>query len=74
MANVKCIKPGIWAVFAVLAAALLTVGCASQGDGDEVDVQPIRCPKNMTMRCFKRTAETEECSCVSRQKIENLLE
>lgn len=74
MDKVRPIKPGRSAVIAVLAAALLTVGCASQGGGDEFDVRPISCPKNMTMRCFKRTAEPEQCSCVSRQKIEDLLE
>lgn len=74
MIKVRHMKRGNSAVIAVMAAALLTVGCASQGGVDDFDVQPISCPKNMTMRCFKRTAEPEQCSCVSRQKIENLLE
>ena len=52
----------------VLAAALLAVGCASEGGVDERGVQRISCPGNTTLRCFKRTAEPEQCSCVSRQK------
>jgi len=62
------------AVTAALAVALLTVGCASQGGGDEAQVQKDRCPSGTTLRCFKRTPEPEQCSCVSRQKIEDLLE
>ena len=72
--DVRHIKRGTSAVIAALAVALLTVGCASQGGGDAVDVQANRCPKNTTLRCFKRTPEPEQCSCVSRQKIEDLLE
>ena len=62
------------AAIAVLAAALLTVSCASQGGGNTAQVQQDRCPRDMTLRCFKRTPEPEQCSCVSRQKIEDLLE
>jgi hypothetical protein len=42
--------------------------------GDERQVQKNRCPSGTTLRCFKRTPEPEQCSCVSRQKIEDLLE
>jgi hypothetical protein len=74
MNNVRHLKRGRSAVTVVLAVALLTVGCASQGGGDEAQAQKNRCPSGTTLRCFKRTPEPEQCSCVSRQKIEDLLE
>jgi hypothetical protein len=59
---------------AVLAIGVLLTGCASQDEPREMTGQTVQCPPNTTMRCFKRTAETQECSCVNKQKIETLLE
>ncbi|MGI9224690.1 MAG: hypothetical protein ACR2QX_09460 [Woeseiaceae bacterium] len=59
---------------AVLAIVFLLAGCASQDEPDAITGQTVQCPPNTTMRCFKRTAETQECSCVNKQKIETLLE
>ena len=62
------------AEIAILAAALLATGCASQPDFDETNNQNVTCPGNKALRCFKRTAEPEECSCVTTQDLERLLE
>ena len=63
--------------FYVLLSLFLTIGglpgCASNEESEGGEVQR-RCPNNMTLRCFKRTAETEECTCVEQGKIERLFE
>jgi len=58
----------------MLAIGTLAAGCASQDGPGEPNEQRIQCPPNTTMRCFKRTPAPEECSCVSQQKIEELLD
>ena len=63
--------------FFVLPSLFVTMGglagCASNQESEGGEVQR-RCPDNMTLRCFKRTAETEECTCVEQGKIERLFE
>ena len=58
----------------MFALGILSGGCASQEESDQMAERTVQCPPNTTMRCFKRTAETQECSCVNKQKIETLLE
>ncbi len=74
MNKVRRVNPGRTAAIAILAAAMLAAGCASHGDVDDTNVRREYCPRNMTLQCFKRTAEPKRCTCVTPLEIEELLE
>jgi hypothetical protein len=74
MVRVKLVNPGRTAAILILAAGMLAAGCASQGDVDDTNIRPNYCPRNMTLQCFKRTAEPERCTCVTAADIEVLIE
>ena len=74
MDRVRRVNPERTAAIAILAATMLAAGCASQGDIDGTNVRHEYCPRNMTMQCFKRTAEPRRCTCVTKAELEELLE
>jgi hypothetical protein len=74
MDKVRRVNTGRTAAIAILAAAMLAAGCASQGDVDYPNVRRDYCPRNMTLQCFKRTAEPKRCTCVTPLELEELLE
>lgn len=54
--------------------AIVAAGCASQMESDEYSMARPSCPRDMTLQCFKRTAQPAKCSCVSRDEIEETIE
>jgi hypothetical protein len=62
-----------------LAAILLTTiaivvsACASQMDPDPDINRPV-CPRNLILKCYKRTAQPAECRCVSQDDVERTFE
>ena len=71
---VRRVNPARTAAIAILAAAMLAAGCASPGDVDDTNVRHEYFPRNMTLQCFKRTAEPKRCACVTKAELEELLE
>jgi hypothetical protein len=61
---------------AVMISALVVVasGCASQTESYEDSTAGPQCPRNMTMKCYERTAQPAECSCVTQGNIEETFE
>lgn len=61
---------------AVMLFTLLVVaaGCASQSYSGEELSAGSPCPRNTTLKCHKRSAQPEECSCVNQGNIEETIE
>ena len=61
-------------VVTLLAAATTMAGCASyEPTDDELAARP-QCRHDERLKCNKRSAAPEECSCVSTQDVEELFE
>ena len=58
----------------VVLAVMAMAGCASQPSYDDDTYAQPRCPSNYKMKCTKRSAQPEECSCVSSDDIEELIQ
>jgi hypothetical protein len=64
---------------AILLSAIVVAGCASTAapNYDDDGASEPRCPRDYTMKCIKRTAAPDECSCVPdgdvRQTIESVI-
>jgi hypothetical protein len=58
----------------LLALAVTAAGCASQSYSDDELSAGSPCPRNTTLKCYKRTAAPEECSCVNQGNIEETFE
>ncbi len=59
---------------AISAVALLAAGCASQGDVENSAERPQPCPSNMALECFESPTRPTQCSCVSSQELEQMME
>lgn len=59
---------------ATMMAAIMTTGCAAEPSYDDDTYAEVRCPRDYTMRCIKRSAEKERCSCVPRGDVEQMIE
>ena len=57
-----------------LLSTLLAAGCASGPAHDGHTVGQRQCPGNYMLKCTKRSAQPEECSCVPRGHIEETVE
>lgn len=59
---------------AVVLTVLAMAGCASQSSHDDDTYAQQRCPHNQKLKCTKRSAEPEQCSCISQQDVEELFQ
>ena len=59
---------------AIMLAAVIMAGCAAEPSYDDDTYAEVRCPRDYTMRCIKRSAEKERCSCVPRGDVEQMIE
>lgn len=69
MNRVRIIKLAGMAAIAILAA-----GCTFQKNVDNTTDQQDHCPSNMTLECFESPTKPTECSCVSAQELERMME
>ena len=58
----------------VLLSAIAMAGCASGPSYDDDTIAERRCPRDYKIKCTKRSAEPEKCSCVPSGDIEELIE
>jgi len=58
----------------VVLAVLAMAGCASQTSYDDDTYAQQRCPGSQKLKCTKRSAQPEKCSCVSQQDVEELFQ
>ena len=59
---------------AIMLATVIMTGCASEPSYDDDTYAQPTCPRDYTMRCIKRSAEKEKCSCVPRGDVEQMIE
>jgi PBP1b-binding outer membrane lipoprotein LpoB len=58
----------------IVLSMLIAAGCASDPSYEDDATSQRRCPSNYTLKCTKRSAQPEKCSCVTNGNIEETVE